>query len=374
MRRTSFAVVWALLSALIFAGGALALIGRVPGGDHDLALPAGSTDVVLSADGRWAWVATVTFNAEEAVPQRVVSLVDLDRRSVVWRRALPSPTCCAFPVLAATAAADAAAMGGAEQTVLFDRQGRVAGLAALGDGGLHTAAALTDDGRLLAVGESRGRVAVFVEGRRVWVKEMPSPLLALALSADGSVLAAVLRDRWILVRPRDGALLHSGGYGPARVAAAATSHDGRRVAIVWKRQDQVMDVMAIERGQRLWGKSLGPGTVPLLQVDRAGRWLAVGDLLGRQAAVYTFDGIPLWQMGGAVRSAAAVSPDGRRAAVAAGREVEVRTLPAGRTVWRGRLPGVPHLLRTAGPRLAALLSADPKAALPDRLWWTDIPR
>jgi len=127
----------------------------------------------------------------------------------------------------------------------------------------------------------------------------------------------------------------------------------------------------VSAGRRRWTRELGPGSVPLLQVDGRGHWLAVGDLLGRRAALLGRSGEIVWTAAG--RGAVAVAPDGRSFAVAQGTVLEIGTLPAARIISRRRLPGVVHLIRLTGPRVAVLGSADPSAGLPDRVWFAEIP-
>jgi len=196
-------------------------------------------------------------------------------------------------------------------------------------------------------------------------------VMAVAVSGRGGVAAAALRDRLLLLRLRDGAVLREARYGPARIATLAISTDGDAVGLVWKRDDGRMVVDMVSAGRRLWTRELGPGSVPLLQVDGRGRWLAVGDVLGRQAALLGRSGEIVWTAAG--RGAVAVAPDGRSFAVAQGTGLEIRTLPAAKLISRRRLPGVVHLIRLTGPRVAVLGSADPDAGLPDRAWFADIP-
>jgi len=345
------------------------------GAVQGLVLPAGTADALLSLDGTWAAVATVTFNRARSVPERVVLGVDVAGAAAVWRTALPSRSCCAFPVLAMTPGGDGVVVGGAEESSLYDREGRVRFTAALQDGRLHSAVGVADDGTLLVVGESEGTMAAFRTGRRapVWASDRRQRLLALALSGDGRTVVAALVDRWLLVRARDGRILSEGPYGPARIAAAAVSEDGQRAGLVWKRADARMVVQFLRRGRTRWTRVLEPGTVPSLQMDRRGRWLAVGDFRGAQAALMSAEGATIWRSSGPGWTTAGVAPDGSRAAVARGARVEVLALPSGQRVWGNRLPGPAQLLRLAGSRLAVLGAVDGDG-LPDRLWFADVGR
>jgi hypothetical protein len=334
-----------------------------------VSLPAGSTDVLVSRDGRWAVGATVTFNRQRSVPERLVYLIDARAGRMLWRRSLPSASCCAFPVVAASEGAAVIALGGGERTLLYDRSGALRFVASLDDGRLHTAAALSDDGQLLAVGEARGRVAGFRPGVRtpLWSQDLREGLMALALAGEGNVLVAATRQSWLLLDARDGTVRVRQTFGPARIAAAAVSTDGMRAALVWKRQDDVMVVAFIEDGQVRWTRALGAGTVPVLQMDASGRWLAVGDLVGRQAALVSASGRVVWRGGGAGRVAVGVAPQGSQAATARGLQVQIRALPAGRVVgWVG-LPGIAHVVRLAGGQLVVAGAAGDEA-LPDTLW------
>lgn len=340
-----------------------------------LPLPPGSTELLLSQDGRWVLVGAVTFNSERDTPERIIAVVDLVASRVVWWQALSSRTCCAFPVLAVTPDGEAIAVGGGEETLLYARSGSRVFAVPLGDGRLHSSLGIADDGRLLVVGEWEGRLASFRRGQTkpLWVRDTGPDLMAVALAGDGEVVAAALRDEWLLLRATDGALITRRAYGPARYATVAISRNGARVALVWKRADERMVVEFLERGQTVWTQILDKGTVPLLQMDAGGQWLAVGDLLGLQAALLSSKGELMWRSGGAGRAAVAVAPDGSRAAIAQGSAIEVRDLPSGQTIWRNRLPGVAHLLRVAGRRLA-VVGALQNEGLPDRVWFVEIAR
>jgi len=340
---------------------------------HDLPLPAGSSDVLLSRGGTLAVIATVTFDREGGRPARVLQVVDPRASRAVWRRWLPAPACCALPVLAMTPGGDMIALGGAEQTDVYNRQGVRLFATGLDDGRLHSAADIDNAGRWLVIGEWEGTLAAFESGRgRLWMRSGGESVMAVAVAGSGGVVAAALRDRVLLLRLGDGAALHEIPYGPARIAAVSISADGTLVGLVWKREDGRMVAEALSGGRRRWTRVLGPGSVPLLQMDEQGRWLAVGDLLGRQAALLGPRGEATWRAPGPERVAAAVAPDGRWFAIARGAVIEVRMLPSGRIVWRGRSPGTVHLLRLAGGRLAVLGSADPDAGIPDRAWFAYI--
>lgn len=367
-----------LLFVSVAAGLTLAAQPQTPrllteGVFHLLVLPPGSTEVLLSQSGRRAAVGAVTFNMDRSMPERLVVVVDLAAPRIVWQRSLPSATCCAFPVLAATPEGDAVAVGGAEQTLLFTPDGRQDFVATLNDRRLHSALNVSDDGRLIVIGEWEGRIAAFERGRKapLWKREVGQDLMAIAVSGNAEVVVAASRREVLLFRARDGVLLSRREYGPARIAAVAISRDGDRAGLVWKRQDERMVLEFIERGRPVWVRELHFGTVPLLQMDEQGRWLAVADLLGRQAALYSSRSEVVWKAAGAGRVAIGVAPDGSRAAMAAGNVVEIRSLPSGRTAWRDRLPGVAHLMRLAGPRLAILGSVK-NEGLPDRIWFVEV--
>lgn len=339
-----------------------------------LVVPPGSTDVVLSRDGRWAALGAVTFSTERGVPERLVQAVDVSRSRVIWRKTLISPSCCAFPVLAMTPDGETMAVGGAQETLVYARDGALVFTAALGDGRLHGALDIADDGTILVVGEWEGRVAAFRRGRKrpLWVTDLDSELMALAVAGNGLVTAAALRDRLLLLRTVSGDVLASHEYGPARIAVVAISEDGSRVGLLWKRQDERMMLEFFGRGQRMWSRALGFGTVPLLQMDDKGRWLAAGDLLGTQAALYSAGHRPIWQTV-TKRAAIAVAPDGSQAATTVNADVEVRSLPSWGRISRDRLPGIAHLLRLAGGRMAVLGSLKVEG-LPDRVWFRDLRR
>lgn len=319
-------------------------------------------------------VATVAFDRKTAAPARVIQAVELPTHHIAWRRRLPSPSCCAFPVVAMTPRGWPIALGGAEQTTVYDSRGTSIFTAALDDGRLHSTVAMDREGLSLVVGQWEGTVAAFAVGRgRLWVRRFGANVFAVAVSGRGGVAAAALRNRLVLLRLRDGAVLRAIPYDSSRTGAVAVSEIGDRVGLVRKREDGWMVVEVFSAGRRSWKRELGPGTVPLLQMDELGRWLAVGDLLGRQAAVFGPSGEVVWQAAGGARAAAAVAPDGRTYAAGAGSLVEIRALPSGRTVWRSRLPDAVHLLRLAGGRLAALGAADPEAGIPDRAWFARVP-
>lgn len=348
------------------------LVREGPG--HLLRLPPGSTDLLVSQSGRAAAIASVIFNLERRVPERLVVGVDLEAGRIAWQRSLPSATCCAFPVLAATPDGGVVALGGGDQTVLFTREGRQVFVATLNDRRLHSAAGISDDGQLLVIGEWEGRMAAFARGRDapLWTRDVGQELMAIAVSGDGEVVVAASREAILLLRARDGIPLSRREYGPARIAAVAASRDGSRVGLMWKRRDERMILEFIEHGRPVWAKELKIGTVPVLQMDGQGKWLAAGDLLGRQAVLYSSRGELVWtaKLGG--RAAIGVAPDGSWAAIASGTALHVRDLESGRTVWRTRNPGVAHLLRLSGTTLA-VLGAEREQGLPDRVWFMEVP-
>lgn len=376
-RRSLLSVAAALIAAVL--AGMTPVSGQEGGVDRQgifnvLPLTPGSTDILLSKDGRLAVVASVTFNRERSEPERVLLLAEPGTRRVLWRRSLPSPHCCAFPAVAMSQGAETVVLGGAERTLVFGQDGAQVFAATLADGRLHSTVAVADDGQGPVVGEWEGRIAAFDRGASapLWVRDVDGNLMGIALAGNGEVLAAALRGQWLLLRARDGAELARRAYGPARIAAVAISRIGSRAAVVWKREDGRMVVEASERGRTAWVRDLGQGTVPLLQLDDSGRWLAVGDLLGLQAVVLSFDGRVLWKATGPPRTTAAVDREGVRAVVGQGSHVAVRSLPDGRMIWQSRMPGVPHLLRLAGPRLAVLGTPDPAAGVPDRIWFAQL--
>lgn len=217
-------VVAALLSALVPPWPAVlaepSLLHR-QGVFRGMKIPPGASDVLLSPDGTRAFVSTTTFNRGRQKPETVVLGIGLRTSRVVWRRTLPSLSCCAFPVWAMTSAGDALAVAGAAaRTVVYSPDGAPVFSAALTDSRLPGAVAIGDDGRLLVVGE-QSRVAAFTPGRPapLWVREKAGDILALTLAGGGEVIAAALRGEWLLLRARDGAVILRRPYGPARVAA-----------------------------------------------------------------------------------------------------------------------------------------------------------
>lgn len=365
------------LLLIVFVGATQAMEPRLlqrEGTYRLLPLPFGSNELLLSENGRWASIAAVTFSSERDTPERVVTAVNLTASRIVWRQSLHSVSCCAFPVLAATPDGEAIAVGGGKETLLYARNGSQMFAATLDDGRIHSSLGIADDVRLLVVGEWEGRLAAFRRGRTkpLWVRDTDPDLMAVALSGNGKVVAAALREQWLLLRATDGALLARRAYGPVRYATVAISQDGSRVGLVWKRADERMTVEFIKRGRTVWTRILDKGTVPLLQMDGAGRWVAVGDLLGRQAVLLSSKGKLIWRSGARGRAAVAVAPDGSRAVIAEGPAIKVRVLPSGQTIWRNRLPGAAHLLRLAGPRLA-VVGGMQEEGLPDRIWFLDVP-
>lgn len=339
-----------------------------------LHLPFGSTDLLLSQSGRRALVASVTFNPERRVPERLLLAVDLEAGRIEWRRSFPSATCCAFPVIAATREGRLVALGGGQQTALFAGEGRQIFAAALNGRRLHSVVGISDDGRLLVVGEWEGRAAAFAPGRDtpLWIREVGQPLMALAISGNGAAVVTASRREILSLRARDGVLLSRREYGPARVAAVAVSQDGSRIGMMWKHADARMILEFLERGRPIWSRELGTGTVPMLQMDAQGRWLAAGDLLGRLAVLYSSRGELVWAAKPGGRAAVGVAPDGSLAAMAAGDDLSIRDLGSGQTVWRTRIPGAAHLLRLGGTTLA-VLGAEGAEGLPDRVWFLRVP-
>ncbi len=262
-------------------------------------------------------------------------------------------------------------VGGGEETPVYGQDGWQMFSVTLTDGRVHSMASVSHDGKFLVIGEAEGRVAAFARARSVplWVEELQGRLLALTLSGNGKVVAAVLRDQWLLLRAADGSVMTRRVYGPARIATTAVSWDGGRMGLLWKRLDGRMVVEFLNQRRIVFARELGRGTVPLLQMDDRGHWLAVGDVLGMTAALYSSTGRLVWEGREIRRAAVAVAPDGSQAAVAQGRSVQVLSLPSGRPIWRSRLPGAPHLLRLAGPRLAILGSLGLDAGIPDRVWF-----
>lgn len=105
-------------------------------------------------------------------------------------------------------------------------------LGAFPSGG-HAAQALayTPDGSALAVGSSHIRMLEAPGGSVRWEVAAGAPVSALCLSADGTVLAAALASRTVLLLDaRDGSERLRWSDHPGRVTAVALAPDGQRVA------------------------------------------------------------------------------------------------------------------------------------------------
>ncbi len=119
-----------------------------------VALPPGLTDVPLAENGSRAVATSVTFNGQQGIPERGVTVVDVHSGQVRWKQNLPAASCCAFPVFAATPDARWIAVGGTRRVDLFRADGvRVASLELNESGSLNNALELSRNGRRLVAGQ-----------------------------------------------------------------------------------------------------------------------------------------------------------------------------------------------------------------------------
>ncbi|MGQ0550343.1 MAG: YncE family protein [Armatimonadota bacterium] len=365
-----------VMVGLASAGGTSTDLEREAG--HGLLrLPRSSVaDVLLSENGQLAVANAVTFDREKGFPERLVYVVDLQARRLHSHLVLPAVSCCAFPVFSTTSDGQVVAIGGADRVELFSPSGAKLMDAALKDPAFNTALKLSRDGRIIVAGQSSGRITAFQRGRPepLWSTQIGEDLLDLAISGDGRTVVAATLEAVSILAGASGSVLKRIPLEPALPVAVAPTVKGDRIAIAWKRdpwqsRDARVVVAMLSNGRWVWRHTLQEGTIPLVQVDAWGKWVAVGDLMGAQGALVSGTGKIAWRSD-AKRAAVTVASDGR-AAIAEGSRVEIRD-PAGQVIWRGTLPGMAHLLRLAGPTLAVLGSKDSRDVVADHLWFVHI--
>jgi len=359
------------------AGGAPAALAQ-EGEFTFLPLPAGVADVLLSADGRFAAVTVVTFNQERGIPERVVFVVDVKTRQLQSRIALPAVSCCEFPVFSMSRDGEVIAVGGADRVELFSRQGARLLDVPLRDPTLNTALKVSHDGRVIVAGQSSGRITAFQRERSapLWTVVTGRDLLDLTLSGDARTVAMVTPQAVLILNGSDGSVLGKIPFGPSFIVAMASSGQGNRLALAWKRDawtgnvDRRLVVGLAANGKWLWKRTLQEGAFPLVQMDALGRWVAVGDAMGMQSALISGSGEVIWHSGTG-RTAAAVSGDGRTA-IAQDSRLEIRDPGGRRAIWQATLPGIARFMRLEGSTLAILGSKDPQGGLPDHLWFVQV--
>ncbi len=330
-------------------------------------LPPGVTEVVLAEDGSRAVAVTVTFDRQRGVPERAVVVVQAPAGQVLWRANLPAVGCCGFPVFSTTQGARQVAVGGAQGVDVFRSDGVRVTYVDIGQvGSLNTALQLWADGRGLVAGQVEGEVKAFAlpAPRLLWRAAVSSALLGLALNEASGEVLALTAEGFVGLEVRGGALRYRVAARGVRVAAASAA--GRGFVVAWKGADEVLRVGFLEGGHWRWQRTLGRVTVPLLQADPSGRWVAVSDFLGRAAWLLGAGGRLLWSADG---TPAAVGLDPRGPVAVVTRDVlEVRAAGAGAVRWRTRLGGRAHAVRLRSGVLGVLGSLDRQSVLPDRLW------
>jgi WD40 repeat protein len=216
--------------------------------------------------------------------------------------------------------------------------------------------ALSPDGRHLAVGCADGRVALYggltSGGRRLFVRAASKIGPAVpAFSPDGATLAVGGTEGFdasvLLLRTADGGELRrldvSGslprnGNRPL-IGGIAFGRDGRTLAALltteWSNIDSYIGLYGTSDGRFLGGGARHPGAVAAMAFAGDGSAMATvcDDSNGRVWAIREgkFADRPLLLQGHTGQAkAVAVSPDGRRVATAAGREVKIWDASDGR--------------------------------------------
>ncbi|GBD30290.1 hypothetical protein HRbin32_01393 [bacterium HR32] len=369
----SNAVRWLRPVGVLLAGAVGALVtagppwGAAEAGLYSvMRLPAGVTDLILSEDGGRAVAASVVYDLKRSTPKRVVTAMDVRAGRIVWQRTLPAVSCCSFPVFSATRDVEWVAVGGAQDVVLFTFAGQPAGRIGRRSGlALNNVVRMDGDGSWAVAGQADGQLVGFtVRGGRVhWRAHAGGELVDLALGNHGD-LAAVTLEEVVVLSGTPPAPRYRMKVGPAPAAAAAGLPGGFVVA--WRGTDDRLRLGFVEEGRWRWRRLLGGATVPVLQVDAWGRWIAVSDFLGDGAWLVSRDGEVVWR-GVRRPTTAAMGRDGRVVLIT-GDQMEVRSPGSRQMLWRARLPGRAHAVRLGGPVLAVLGSKDVAAVLPDHLW------
>lgn len=357
----------ALAAVSLVALAALQRWGGAQQGPYaTLPLPAGVTDLVLSADGTRAVATSVTYNLKRSVPERIVTAVDTGSARVLWQRALAAVSCCAFPVFSATPDVEWVAVGGANDVDVFRFTGTHVARWSLGPGpALNNVVRIDRSGRRVVAGQTDGWIGAFALGEvgPVWRAHAGADLLDLALGTDGEVAASTL-EGVVVLSGTPPAPRYRVQIGPVPVVVLAGVERG--FAVVWRGTDERLRIGILDGGRWRWRRVLGRATVPVLHADRSGRWIAISDFLGEGAWLVSGDGRIPWQAQHPP-AAATVVPDGRAVLVRQDR-VEVASAGAWQLLWQGRLPGRAHGVRLGGPVLAVLGSKDLRSVLPDQLW------
>jgi WD40 repeat protein/tRNA A-37 threonylcarbamoyl transferase component Bud32 len=258
------------------------------------------------------------------------------------------------PVSAVLFAADgkAAAAAGSLVFVLDPTTGKSAGLP-LPAGGEVLSAALSPDGRMLALGTGAGlRVLEWPSRKAVFEQaDAPGRVLGLAFSRDGRTLAVASDDE--TVRLLDAAA--------GRQLAACRGHMQAVNAVAFLSEGRTMITAGADGTLKTWDASRPPDPVPLPgHVGVAGAATIAPD--GRWAATVDLKAVRIWNLPtGRLRHtlalqndskgrprlvfATAASPDSRLLAVG-GRDREVRLFDAVTGRERSALPGMTEMVRS----------------------------
>ncbi len=369
-----FALWWALAFQRAVAQASpsrgIFTISPAPGG-FTVGFPAGLAE--MTAGGDLGAIGLNRFNAESGESESLVALVDLQQGTLRWSHRYMNSNCCGDPLVRISPDGSRLLAAG-EEIVLWDSSGKVLSRMPLPEGTISIDAAISADGRYGVVVTSNGILIALDTrtGARVWSKGGFKAPTSLAVSASGDVIAVGTLRGISLVQGRAGGrdLLWLGRW---RWAAVALSGDGGRLAAAWKLVDGMVVAGAFltSGGLKgpLWTRPLWKGTVPLVKVDAQGQTIAVGDLLGRGAAVLSWEGQVLWRSSPQEEGVHAdLSPDGKQLVVALGRVVEVRRLPETTVQWQSVLPGVVLKVRMAWPWVIAIGTLEQGSMVPNRIW------
>jgi hypothetical protein len=357
----------ALAAVSLMALAALQRWGGAQQGPYaTLPLPAGVTELILSADGTRVIATSVTYNLKQSAPERVVTAIDTGSGRILWQRTLAAQSCCAFPVFSTTPDVEWVAVGGTNDVDVFRFAGTHVARVSLGPGpALNNVVRIDRDGRRAVAGQTDGRITAFALGKAgpVWRAHAGADLLDLALGTNGEVAASTL-EAVVVFSGTPPAPRSRVRIGPAPVVVLAGVDGG--FAVAWRGSDERVRIGVMDGGRWRWRRLLGRATVPVLHVDASGRWIAVSDFLGDGAWLVSGDGQIAWRAP-QTPAAATVAPDGRAVLIVQDR-VAVASAGARQLLWQGRLPGRAHGVRLGGSVLAVLGSKNVRSVLPDQLW------
>lgn len=325
--------------------------------------PAGLASVAIAADGSRLALA-------HNVPARPVGrtrllLFDAATGTPRWSDAYPNRVCCAPPLVRITPDG-AYILGVGDRIQVYERQGRPLFTTALpGDKELVNSAALSDDGKWVAVSSYQRRAYLYAVATRqlAWSDAFAGPV-SIALSGDG---------RWLLVVEPGGARLYM--LSEVRLVArwplalhptftqAGLSRDaGLAVAAGYDPQGNVLVDLYDRRLDRHRAVNLGRLLLWELQVAPDGAWVQFAARFKGGAAIVTRAGQVL----------ARVPPSEQLNGPTLARDDGQQAQTVGQTIRLGervfQLDGIPQAVWLTGERLAALGAPTQDTPLADRLW------